>query len=164
MRLAGSCFLLLAVAGIATAQDTNFPVGPQYLPITGSPQFARSIATPSLSLNAPLPEIKSLPEVGPAVSDQNYTANPELQHQADLFPIFYGHAPASIIEISSTELPRNLPASIVNAGVVGMTDTASLRERGYGVTVGETASFWKTHKAPAPRLYTNRDIERLHGG
>ena len=164
MRLAGFCFLLLAVVGIATAQDTNFPAGPQYLPITGSPQFARSIATPSLSLSAPLPEIQSLPEVGPAVSDQAYAPNPELQHQADLFPIYYGAAPASVVEITSTELPRSLPASIVDVGVVGFTDATSLRERGYGVTVGETAAFWKTRKAPATRLYTNRDIERLHGG
>ena len=164
MRPAGFFFLLLAAVGIATAQDTNFPVGPQYLPITGSPQFARPIATPSLSLSAPLPEIQSLPEIGPTVSDQTYTANPEIQHQADLFPIYYGSAPATVVEITSTEPPRNLPASIVDIGVVGLSDATSLRERGYGVTVGETAAFWKAHKSPAARVYTNRDIERLHGG
>lgn len=164
MRFASLFFLALALVGIAAAQDTNFAVGPQYLPITGSPQFARSIATPSLSLNAPLPEIQPVPEVGPAVSDQTYTSNPELQHQADLFPIYYGSAPASTIEITSTEPPRNLPASLIDVGVVGLTDATSLRDLGYGVTVGETASFWKTHKASTTRVYTNRDIERLHGG
>lgn len=164
MRLTSFFFLLLAAVGVAAAQDTNFSVGPQYLPITGSAQFARPIATPSLSLSAPLPEIQSLPEVGPVVTDQAYTPNPELQHQANLFPIYYGYAPTPLIEITSAEPRRPLPASIVDVGVVGIVDATSLRARGYGVPVGETASFWKTHKVPAPRVYTNRDIERLHGG
>jgi hypothetical protein len=32
------------------------------------------------------------------------------------------------------------------------------------VTLGESASFWKSHKLHASRVYTNADVERLHGG
>jgi len=49
-------------------------------------------------------------------------------------------------------------------GVEQTTDAQELRGRGLGVTVGEAASFWKKHKVAAAHLYTNRDIERLHGG
>ncbi len=163
MRLGSLLCLLCALAGIAAAQDTNFSVGPQYLMTNGSPLFARPITTPSLSLSAPLPGIPSLPEIGPPVSDQPFTANPELPGQADLFPIYYGTPLPSVIEISA-EPPRALPASMVDVGVEATTDAQSLRELGYGVTLSETASFWKTHMSHATRVYTNRDIARLHGG
>jgi hypothetical protein len=34
---------------------------------------------------------------------------------------------------------------------------------GGGITLGEVAMFWKVHKSHAPRVYTNADVERLHG-
>ena len=49
MRLSYFVCLLVTPGGISTAQDTNFPVGPQYLITTDSPLFLRPIATPSLS-------------------------------------------------------------------------------------------------------------------
>lgn len=162
MRLASLFCLLVVLVGISAAQDTNFSVGPQYLMNFGSPMFATPIATPSLSLEAPLPGIPKLPEIGPAVENQSYVANSELRHEADLFPVYYGYQPVSIIEITSAGPPRELPASITDVGVIGMTDAQSLRERGYGVPVGDTASFWKTHKPHAPRVYTNADVQRLH--
>jgi|ERR1700733_3666921 len=162
MRLASLCSLLLALVGIGAAQDTNFPVGPQYL-LTGSPLFARPIVTPSLSLNAPLPPIPSLPEIGPVVSDQPYVPNPELQHGADLRPIYYGYPMPSVVELVSPESPAEVPQSITDTGVVRVVDAQSLREWGYGVTLGETASFWKAHAPHASRVYSNADIERLHG-
>ena len=61
MRLA--CCLLFALMGIGAAQDTNFPAGPQYLITFDSPMFARPLATPSLSLNAPLADIPPLPKL-----------------------------------------------------------------------------------------------------
>ena len=92
------------------------------------------------------------------------------QNQADLARIYWGgpevngaEAETSVVEISGAATPNNLPASIVNVGVQEIVDAQSLGERGYGVTVSEMSSFWKTHKRPAARLYTNRDIERLHG-
>jgi len=162
MRLASLFYLLVVLAGISAAQDTDFSVGPQYLVTSGSPLFARPIATPSLSLSAPLPGIPPLPEIGPAVENQPFVANSELRHEPDLFPVYYGYRPVSVVEITSAEPPRELPASITNVGVIGMTDAQSLRERGYGVPVGDTASFWKTHKPHAPRVYTNADVQRLH--
>ena len=40
----------------------------------------------------------------------------------------------------------------------------SLREQGYGVTLAEVAAQWRAHRPHASRRYTNRDVERLHGG
>jgi hypothetical protein len=68
----------------------------------------------------------------------------------------------NVIEISSAEPPRPLPPSIFETGVTGLTTIQSLRERGYGVPLGETAQFYKTHKPHARRVYTNADVQRLH--
>ena len=163
MRLASFCFLLFVLAGISAAQDMNFAVGPQYLMTSGSPMFARPIATPTLSLDAPLPSMPSLPEVGPPVADQPFVPNPEIQGP-DLLPTYYGYPMPSVVELTSTAAASEVPQSIINAGVVGMTNVQFLRERGYGVTLGESALFWKSHKLHASRLYTNADVERLHGG
>lgn len=161
MRLASLFFLPLAFVAIATAQDTNFPVGPQYLPINGPSLFLQPIATPSLSLEAPLPSVLT-PITPTNVTVQFAFVGPK--DQADLRSVYWGVPQPVVIEITSVEPPRALPASITDVGVMGMTDVGALLERGFGVTLGETASFWKTHKAQAPHVYTNRDIERLHGG
>jgi hypothetical protein len=155
--------LLFALTGITAAQEMSFPVGPSYLLTSGDPMFAGPVATPTLSLNTSLPPIPSLPEIGPVIGNQPYIANPELQQQADLFPIYYGYPMPSVVELVSTEPPRELPASIVDPGVLGITSAQSLRQQGYGVPLGDTASFWKVHKHHAPRVYTNADVERLHG-
>ena len=162
MRLAPLFCLLLALAGISAAQDTNFPVGPQYLMTSGSPLFAQPIATPSLFLEAPLPGIPSLPQIGPTVENEPFVANPELRHQADLFPVYYGYKPISDVEISSAQPTIALPASILDNGVTVMTTVQSLRLRGYGVPLGDTAAFWKSHRPHAIRVYTNADVQRLH--
>jgi hypothetical protein len=162
MRLAPLFCLFFALVSISAAQDTNFAVGPQYL-LTGSPLLARSIATPTLSLETPLPPIPDLPEIGPVIGTQPYISNPELRHQADLFPVYYGYPMASVVELSSAEPPRELPASLVDSGVVVMIDAPSVREQESGITLGEVALFWKTHKPHTPRVYTNADVERLHG-
>ena len=177
MRLHGLLCGLLAVTGIAVAQDSNFSSGPQYLMNYGSPQFLRPITTPTLSLGeSPAPN--PVAEAGNGV--QLSVTPGTTQNPPNLRPIYYGEPAvqpvvnaevspvageaASLIEISGTSTPRNLPASIVNVGVEETVDAQSLRERGYGVTVAEASSFSKTHKRGAPRLYTNRDIERFHGG
>jgi len=163
MRLTVSLGVLLVLAGLsAAAQETNFSVGPQYLMNYGSPLFAQPIATPSMSLEAPLPGIPSLPKVGPSVENEPFIANPELRRQADLFPVYYGYQPLSVVEISSAEPREEIPESITAAGVTGMTDAQSLRARGYGAPLGDTAAFWKYHKLHASRIFTNADIARLH--
>ena len=76
--------LLFALIGISAAQEMTFRSGPSYLMTSGSPTFAQSIATPTLSIDIPLPPIPSLPEVGPAVIDQPYVVNPELEQAPDV--------------------------------------------------------------------------------
>jgi len=167
MRLSALFCSLLALAGISAAQDTNFSVGPQYLITSSSPMFLRSIATPTLSLSAPLASAPA-PATEPAPQPPSPFAT--VPSQPDLTRIFWG-APevketsgenVSEIEITSAQPTSALPASILDTGVTGMTTVQSLRQRGYGVPLGDTASFWKAHKPHATRVYTNADVQRLH--
>jgi len=163
MRICGVfCFLFLLV-GLSAAQDTNFAVGPQYL-LTGSPLFARPIATPTLSLGSPQGIASS--ENSASGHGATYATVPELSHQADLLPIYYGDARVSVVEVSispeSNESLAALPASIMRTGVTELVDMPALRLRGYGVTLPEASAYWKAHKATAAHHYTNADIERLH--
>ncbi len=182
MRLASLfCTVLvltvLVLTGVSAAQDTNFSVGPQYLVTGSSAMFLRPIATPSLSLSAPLspvPTTEALPE-----PSSPFAGAPP---QPDLTRIFWGE-PASaekssepvtenvtenatenenVIELTSAQPSQPLPASFVDPGVTSMTNAQSLRMWGFGVPLGETAAFWKTHKPHAPRVYTNADVQRLH--
>lgn len=162
MRLSWTFFFTLflftlLVSGVSPAQDTNFGTGPQYLITSGNAKFLRPIATPSMSLDAPLPGIPTLPQIGPPVSEQPYVPDPLLANQPDLFPIYYGSPEMPVIELSGNA-PREVPASINDTGYVAVTSVQSLAERGYGVSVAEEASSWKTHKRAAARVYTNADI------
>ncbi|HYM74630.1 MAG TPA: hypothetical protein VE377_01525 [Candidatus Dormibacteraeota bacterium] len=157
--------LFLVLSAVSLAQDTNFPVGPQYLITTGSTLFLHPIATPSLSLSEGLPAVTAPAEPAPAPSTSpSAVQTPSL---TDFSRIYWGSGnapePTSEIEINSAALPRNLPASLFDSGVTGMTDASSLRQRGYGVTLGEVAVYWKSHKRQAPRVFTNADVVRLRG-
>jgi len=167
MRFATLLCLLLSVAAICVAQDTNFAVGPQYLMNYGSPLFFQPIATPTLSLGL-LPASSAVAATEVSAGEQSAQASARVQ--TDLPRIYYGEPKTtgesvekiSEIEITSTQ-PSSLPASILNVGVE-MTDAKSLRERGYDMTLGEAAAFWKARRVHASRVYTNADIARLHGG
>lgn len=161
MRLIAPAVLLLALFGVATAQDTTFSTGPQYL-VTTDAMLLRPISTPSLSLNVPLPAVPQFIITGIEEADVPYVPNPILQGQADLFPIYYGYPQVSVVELVSPEETPELPGSITGSGFGGMTDAQSLREMGYGVPLGDAALYWKTHKPQAPRVYTNVDIQKLH--
>lgn len=187
MRFSRLLCLLFLSSGICVAQDviqnqdTNFPAGPQYLVTYGSPLFLHSIATPSLSL-APVPAETSTGAYEVAEPSAQALSAPVAPQFPNLLTIYYkgpsaslaaenesasegeGQSGASEIEISSTPALSALPASITDVGVTEMLDPQSLRARGYGMDLGETAAFWKTHKAPAQRVFTNADVERLHGG
>lgn len=171
---AGCLLLLISFAGISAAQDTNFSVGPQYLITTDSTLLLRPIATPSMSLQ-PLPSpsapaVETEPQNGiePTAQSASIAAEPFLA------TVYWGkewvdhilgvEEPASVIEISSAEPLANLPQSLFDSGVAGLNDAESLRERGYGLPLGDTASFWKTHGPRATRVFTNEDVKRLHGG
>ena len=138
---------------------------------SSSPLFLRPIATPTLSLSAPLASV-SAPATEPTPQPPSPFAT--VSSQPDLTRIFWG-APevaanvsenvtenVSEIEITSAQPTSALPASILDTGVTGMTTVQSLRQRGYGIPLGDTAAFWKTHKPHALRVYTNADVQRLH--
>ena len=177
MRICGVLFLWLMLVGlsaaqISRAQETNFAVGPQYVITSGSPLFARPIVPPSMSFDLP-PVEAAVPTVNSVVhepSDVVLETPPELQGQADLFPVYYGVPPIPVVIINYREpFGREMPSQSLAAGaadiaVVAMTDVQSLRQHGYGVTVAEASQYWRGHKAAARRTYTNQDIERLRGG
>jgi len=199
-------FLLLALTGLSFAQETNFPVGPQYLITTGSPMLMQSIATPTLSFSSAIPDAYIGPtELAPSLISTPVTASTATnvflgdvywgEHKPEEIlarrletPIltadqtaFYTFATAfytltpppepptvpvemnrqpSVIEITSAELPANLPPSIFDPGVTAVSDPQSLRERGYGASLGELAAHFKSHKRPAARVLTNEDFQR----
>jgi hypothetical protein len=160
MRFSPAFLLVLLVAPMCSAQDTNFASGPNYLITTADTRFLHPIATPSMSLDAPLPAIPSLPETGGGIADQPYISNLDTEHQPNLFPVYYGYPEIPVIELAGT--PDIEPPPSMHDTGFAVTDSASLREVGNGMTVGEAAAFWKTHKRTAPRVYTNADIQRLH--
>jgi hypothetical protein len=166
MRLSYLLCLPLALGGISTAQDTNFPVGPQYLITTDSPLFLRPIATPSLSFEGQASG--AAPVFSPETPPAETVSAPEAPRPANLADIYWGRANTSEkvndIEISSSEPARNLPPSFVDTGVALLAVDQSLQEQRYGVTLAEVAAQWRAHRPHGSRLYTNRDIERLHGG
>jgi hypothetical protein len=175
MRVPFSCTLLVILAlGVGFGQDTNFASGPQYLMTSGSPMWARPISTPTISLTGPALEAGASDATGvliPGAANRTVLPPEAVSEPAiDLYPIFYGVRPASVIEISfagaSSEqsIISTLPASIVDTGVGQMITPQALRERGYGVTLPEAAARQKARIRPGTRVYTNADIDRLHGG
>jgi hypothetical protein len=159
--------ILSATAGFA--QESNFPTGPQYLMNYGSPMFARSISTPSMSLSGPPLETgarNSTGDLTAGAQTQTVSVPPsDALPTVDLFSIYYGQAPVSTVEVSfsgGSYSGGELPESILDTGVGQMTTIDGLRERGYGMTLPEAAAFSKARARHASRVYTNADIERLH--
>lgn len=162
MRFAHLLLALAALTAFSAAQEpnyqTDFQVGPQYLSLRGS-DFLRPIATPTQSLDTPLPLIPTLPEVGPSVENQTFIANPALENQADLFPIYYGYPMTPVVLLLGPG-PSEIPESL-DGGVIRMATPQSLQQQGYGVSLGENAAYWKSQASGINRVYTNTDIERF---
>jgi hypothetical protein len=154
---------LMLLRTAASGQDTNFATGPQYLMNYGSLLFARSIATPSLSLSGPPLE------VGAIVATAGLSAGAENQTRTATSVgsrIYYGATRVQSIEINLREVSGSsdeLPASIQDTGVDELSSPDALRERGYGLTLGEAAAQAKIHVRHAVRVYTNADIESMRG-
>lgn len=70
-------------------------------------------------------------------------------------------ARASVIELSGSPIPNNLPASILDVGVTGEANPLVPRER--GVSLGDVAAYWKSHRRTAARVLNNSDVTRLRG-
>lgn len=169
MRLAARLLLLIVLPVFCSAQDTNFSTGPQYL-ITGqSTMFLHSIETPSLSFgpsSAPAPPVTT----EDVSASQVVETPPPLPPNADLTGILWGEPSTSAlaeasseIELSGAETPRNLPAGFLDVGVTAVVTDQTLREQGYGISLGEVAAYWKAHASKPAHTYTNRDVERVPG-
>jgi hypothetical protein len=183
LLLMGSGFVL---SGISAAQDTNFVSGPQYL-ITGqSPMFLHSIETPSLSFGPSS-------ATAPPVTTENVEASQVVETPTsvpsgvDLTEIYWGKPQSAVstgeteasgvgtseiqtnevqtseVEISSAQPMQPLPASLFDTGVTAIADAQSLREEGYGVSLAESAAYWKAHQKQPVRTFTNKDVERTPG-
>jgi hypothetical protein len=173
MRLAGLFLLSIALAAVASAQDTNFSVGPQYLVTTQSTMFLHPIVTPSLSLEPAPPNVSAGAEATPE-SQPVPSAKVPLS-QTDLARVYWGDdwvryvrgesssasAGESEIEVTSPQTTPPLPSSFFEVGVIRMTDAKSVIASGYGMTLGEVSAYWKA-KHRTPHVYTNADIARLH--
>jgi hypothetical protein len=177
----GCAFVAIFAAGIALSQDTNFSNGPQYLlssvpdaRSTSSNFFVRSISTPSVSLSGPALEVGASNATGDlnAGAKAQTIAVPEsvALPTANLSSINYGVRKANVIEISfpaasgesiaGTEIPQR----ILDIGVGRIIEAQDLRESDYGITLPAAAAYGREHVRRATRIYTNADIERLHGG
>jgi hypothetical protein len=169
MRLVGLLFFSITLAAVSRAQDTNFPIGPQYLITNPSAQFLHPIATPSLSL-------EPAPAYTPATTESQPSVEPPSsgsQFQPEVARVLWGDdwvryvrgassaAASSEIEITSPQTTPPLPSSFLETGVTRVTDAQSLQASGYGLTLGEVSAYWKA-KRHTPRVYTNADIARLH--
>jgi hypothetical protein len=177
MRPASLACLWLVLTALSSAQDTNFPVGPQYLMNFGSPLLLQPIATPSLSFALP-PASAPVAAAEASAETQSVPAPATVPNKTDLPRIYYGesyvnantgakvseNAGELVSEIELSSKSSVPPASIAGDGVAQMVDEQSLRERAYGLSLAETAAFWKTHKPRASHVYTNADIARLHRG
>lgn len=155
--------IVLAAATMSLAQnrETDFPVGPQYLITTPSTQFLQPIATPSMSPS----------QMSGTVSPQTGQAEPvtinvgSVPVPANLPAIYWGWTSPGqtvIIERVSPEVPSGFPPGFVDVGVSAIVTEEWLREQKYEISLAEAARYWRTHIVRARRLYTNRDIERLH--
>jgi len=162
--------MLITLAGLTAAQDTNFPVGPQYLITSGSPLFLQPIATPSLSFSSGLSQPRTsaaVAEPTPRADDATYQAVSAIldeQRQTGLLRVYYGLPQESVVAIALAERAEvgfSIPGSISETGVVEFTSAQVLGERGYGITLAEAAARWKAHQPSAHRVYTNDDVERL---
>jgi hypothetical protein len=169
MRTRMYCTLIF-ISAVAFGQDTNFATGPQYLITTGAPMFARPISTPSLSFASPPLEVgadNATAGLTAGAQSQTVLLSPaDALPQVDFFHFYYGTPLLRVIEISFAEPSsgqRELPASILDTGVWELTTVQGLRERGYGVTLPEAAADSRAHIRHATHVYTNADIDRLHG-
>jgi hypothetical protein len=66
----------------------------------------------------------------------------------------------NVIELTGGPLPTNLPSSMFDPGVTGMSHPELVQQRGYGVSLGEIAAYWKAHKRHASHVITDEDLRR----
>ena len=159
--------LVCLAFGVASAQDTSFAQGPQYLaPSTGSALFAQPIATPSMAVDSTYPSLQSGASnatLGNAAGAELSTLNMQPEGDTvDLFTVYYGYPPLDLVVGGGeeAEAPGALGGGF-RRGVGRIASIEDLRRMGYGLTLGEAARYWKAHPQHAQRTYTNEDVQRL---
>lgn len=150
--------VLLTVAGVAAAQqqETNFPVGPQYLITQPYPTFLQSIATPSY---------EPWEQTG-VVSPESGVAGPVMITIPAYLPsVYWGYEPPGAVEVAPLAAPetRNLPEGYIDTGVSAIATPGWLHDHDYGMSLAQVARYWRQHKLHATHVYTNADIDRLQG-
>jgi hypothetical protein len=164
-RYVVSLLLPLVLAGMVSAQDTNFARGPQYLMTNGSPLFAQPIATPTLSLPAPAPEIGAADSTaGLAAGAADETVTPRPPAPFDFFPIFYGRKWVHEIRMEATPEDVEVPPSLLGESIAQATTAEAPGQLGYGLTLAQAANQGKAQAQHSRRVYTNDDVERLRKG
>jgi hypothetical protein len=117
--------LLLALPGVAAAQDTNFAVGPQYLITTGSPLFLSPIATPSRSLDPGLPPV---PNAGTEPESAPVSSSAAAPSETFLGSVYWGDHTASEITGRRLVTPSMTPSETMgymNAVAAAVANAAS---------------------------------------
>jgi hypothetical protein len=113
MRLDRVLLPLFVVVGISFAQDTNFPVGPQYLVTTGSPMLLRPIATPSLSLSG-----ETLAGTSELPTSSEPPAYAPIETVTFLANVYWGeHKPSEVVarRVETTIISPDATAGYMNA-------------------------------------------------
>jgi len=129
-----------------SAPSATFLSGVYWGEHTDNEILARRLDTPSMTVSETAAYMNSVAaQVAglPAPSPEENAANPP-------GPV--------VIELTGGPVPSNLPSSIFDAGVTGMTNGQLLAVRGYGVPLGDVAAYWKSHKRGAAHVFTNADV------
>jgi hypothetical protein len=164
MRFAYPLGFILILCGIAVAQqETNFPVGPQYLITQPYPTLLQPIATPSYPPSQPMGVVSpQTGEAGPVtITVPAYLPSVYWGYQSP----YWGYPPPTETEVAPESepapVPRNLPQDYVDTGVSAIATPGWMHDRDYGMTLVQAARYWREHKPHATHTYTNQDIQRL---
>lgn len=167
LLLATSVILLCAGA---SAQDTHFKNGPQYLlPSYEVGTWGQPISTPTMELNGTNPTLEvgaSNATNGNIAGAENSTLNMAPRAtMVNYYSLYYGYAPVMSVSSASNvsnETEEMAPAMQGFRTGIGRIGTAQqLRYFGYGLPLGDAAREAKAHRQAAKRVYTNDDIQRL---
>jgi hypothetical protein len=151
--------LLLVLTGVALAQqqETNFPVGPQYLVTVPYGSVLQPIETPSISPSQPTGP------VSPQTGEPLPITVPGIPGAANLGAVYWGE-PNEAVQVMEPPAPNPLPQGFFDVGVWALTSDQALHQQGYGMTLVQAARYWKKHKLHAAHVYTNEDLKHLPQG
>jgi hypothetical protein len=164
-----SAVLFLSSITLAFGQNTNFPAGPQYL-LTGSPLFARPIATPTLAITDPPLETGADTATADLIAGAgNRTEIPQPPAPPNLYPIYYGEHWVREVEGNSAAPTSELPptefaGNFLNTEVEETSIVQNIRARGNTVAFRGSEAYARARVLRLARVYTNADIDRMRGG